>query len=512
MTWGGLLLGVMGLLLLGLALSGVWLWWPGLQHWVRGVRVRWRKGRYARDYDLHQVPGMISLPLLLLWAVTGMGYEFGFVEKAWYQAVPGEATPEVVLESAGSEEPDIGVAAAQRVIGTDEEPLSVDLPHADEPTSTYGVWFADGFDPYMPFDYAGDHLDAAKAQVTYGGPTMPMAQELWQDYNFPAHSGMIVNGWWRIVWGVLGLVPAAAGRHRAVDLALDPRSAQAPAPARCRGTPPAGERPAPHRRRRLLRAGGRPRPAGRRRDPVRPGPAGRAGRGRAAAGRPGPGRRRHPAARPPAPGPGHPPRLPGHLGAAAAAAARAAAARAGVQLATQGRPFAPLVLPVAALAALRLRPPRYAHGERTRGAPMSAFTPTEIEYLTSHGLARLATVGPDGQPHVVPVTFTFNADEDAIDVGGVDFGNTKKWRDARRNPKVTFLLDDVLRDPRRARAIEVRGLAEALGSGGSAINPRFPNFAEEFLRIRPTRIVSWGLEDGEGARPADFRVNARSVP
>jgi PPOX class F420-dependent enzyme/OxyR family protein len=142
---------------------------------------------------------------------------------------------------------------------------------------------------------------------------------------------------------------------------------------------------------------------------------------------------------------------------------------------------------------------------------MSAFTPAEIEYLTSQGLARLATVGPDGQPHVVPVNFIFNADEDAIDVGGVDFGNTKKWRDARRNPKVTFLLDDVLRDPRRARAIEVRGLAEALGSGGSAINPRFPNFAEEFLRIRPTRIVSWGLEDGEGARPAEFRVNARSV-
>jgi uncharacterized iron-regulated membrane protein len=73
-TWGGLLLGVMGLLLLFLAVSGVWLWWPGFKHWVRGVRVRWRKGRYARDYDLHQVAGMIALPLLLLWAVTGMGY------------------------------------------------------------------------------------------------------------------------------------------------------------------------------------------------------------------------------------------------------------------------------------------------------------------------------------------------------------------------------------------------------------------------------------------------------
>ena len=142
---------------------------------------------------------------------------------------------------------------------------------------------------------------------------------------------------------------------------------------------------------------------------------------------------------------------------------------------------------------------------------MSAFTQSEIEYLTGQGLARLATVGPDGQPHVVPVTFTYNAEEDAIDVGGVDFGTTKKWRDARQNPRVTFLLDDVRPDPRRARAIEVRGRAEALASGGSGINPRFPNFAEEFLRIRPTRILSWGLAGADGTTPDEFRVNARSV-
>ena len=142
---------------------------------------------------------------------------------------------------------------------------------------------------------------------------------------------------------------------------------------------------------------------------------------------------------------------------------------------------------------------------------MSAFTPPEIQYLTGQGLARLATVGPDGQPHVVPVTFTFNAAEDAIDVGGVNFGASKKWRDAQRNPLVTFLLDDVLPNPRRARAIEVRGRAEALTSGGSKINPRFPNFAEEFLRIRPTRILSWGLESLDGTLPADFRVNSRAV-
>jgi len=143
---------------------------------------------------------------------------------------------------------------------------------------------------------------------------------------------------------------------------------------------------------------------------------------------------------------------------------------------------------------------------------VSAFTDSELEYLRSQGMARLATVGPDGQPHVVPLTYNFNADEDAIDVGGVDFGNTKKWRDARRNPRVTFLLDDVLPGPpRRARALEVRGRAEAHETGGGTIHPRFPNFAEPFLRIRPARIVSWGLAGQDGAIPDEFRVNARDV-
>jgi pyridoxamine 5'-phosphate oxidase family protein len=142
---------------------------------------------------------------------------------------------------------------------------------------------------------------------------------------------------------------------------------------------------------------------------------------------------------------------------------------------------------------------------------MSVFTPAEIEYLRSQALGRLATVGPDGQPHVVPLTFSFNAEAETIDIGGINFGATKKWRDAQHNPKVTFLVDDVLRDPRRARAIEIRGLADVLAAGGGKINPRFPNFAEEFLRIRPTRIVSWGLEEMDGTTAAAFGLNARSM-
>jgi pyridoxamine 5'-phosphate oxidase family protein len=124
---------------------------------------------------------------------------------------------------------------------------------------------------------------------------------------------------------------------------------------------------------------------------------------------------------------------------------------------------------------------------------MSVFSEPEIEYLKSQTLARLATAGDDCQPHIIPVTFWFNEDEDAIDVGGIDFAAGKKWRDAQQNPKVAFLLDDVP-GPRKARALEVRGVAELHETGGESINPRIPNFVPQFMRIRPRRIISWGLE------------------
>jgi hypothetical protein len=43
----------------------------------------------------------------------------------------------------------------------------------------------------------------------------------------------------------------------------------------------------------------------------------------------------------------------------------------------------------------------------------------------------MATVGKDGTPHVVPVGWSFNADEDAIEIGGFDLERTKRYRDVR---------------------------------------------------------------------------------
>ena len=122
---------------------------------------------------------------------------------------------------------------------------------------------------------------------------------------------------------------------------------------------------------------------------------------------------------------------------------------------------------------------------------MSVFTDEEIEYLKSQLLGRLATVGPDGQPHVVAVSFCYNAQLDTIDIGGHDFARRKKYRDVQRNPRVALIVDDMVSvNPWRPQGIEVRGEAEVLSSGGEALGP---GFAPEMFRIRPQRIVSWGI-------------------
>ena len=127
---------------------------------------------------------------------------------------------------------------------------------------------------------------------------------------------------------------------------------------------------------------------------------------------------------------------------------------------------------------------------------MSVFSDAEIDYLGSQRLGRLATVGRDGMPHVVPVAFRYNADADSIDIGGHDFAKRKKFRDVRRTGMAALVVDDVL-PPWRPRAVEVRGEAITLGIGGKAI---MEGFDDPIIRIKPTRIVPWSLEDGFQAR------------
>ncbi len=121
----------------------------------------------------------------------------------------------------------------------------------------------------------------------------------------------------------------------------------------------------------------------------------------------------------------------------------------------------------------------------------NAFTPAEIAYLQSQRMARVATVGANEQPHVVPVAFHYNSETDTIDIGGHNFAQRKKWRDVKSNPKVAVVIDDIASvNPWKVRGIEIRGNAETLIAGGESIGR---GFDPEMFRITPKRVVSWGI-------------------
>ena len=121
---------------------------------------------------------------------------------------------------------------------------------------------------------------------------------------------------------------------------------------------------------------------------------------------------------------------------------------------------------------------------------MSVFTDAELGYLTGgRQLGRLATVGADGTPHVVPVGWIYNAARDAIEIGGIELERSKKFRDIARTGRAAIVVDDLeSTDPWRPRGVEVRGWAEAIA------------LPTPLIRIHPERIVSWGLGAGRSAR------------
>jgi pyridoxamine 5'-phosphate oxidase family protein len=121
---------------------------------------------------------------------------------------------------------------------------------------------------------------------------------------------------------------------------------------------------------------------------------------------------------------------------------------------------------------------------------MSVFREAELEYLSGGTqLGRIATVGADGTPHVVPVGWFYDAARDVIDIGGRELQRTKKFLDVARSGRAAIVIDDLAStDPWCPRGIEVRGRGEAIA------------LPTPLIRINPERIVSWGIESARSAR------------
>ena len=140
------------------------------------------------------------------------------------------------------------------------------------------------------------------------------------------------------------------------------------------------------------------------------------------------------------------------------------------------------------------------------------MTPEEIRAFLSHGTrtAKLATSGPRGQPHVMPVWFAL----DGEDLVFTTWGDSVKGRNLRRDPRAAVVVDEEVAP---YAFVHVRGrvtLSEDLDEllrFATAIGGRYMGLerAEEFgrrnavpgellVRLRPERVIATADVAGAG--------------
>ena len=135
-----------------------------------------------------------------------------------------------------------------------------------------------------------------------------------------------------------------------------------------------------------------------------------------------------------------------------------------------------------------------------------AMSPTERdEFLAAERTCRVASVGPDGSPHVTPLWFAW--DGTALWLNSIV--RSQRWSDLQRDNRVSVIVD--AGGPfTELRGVELRGAAEVVGEVPRAGEPvpelEAPEqlFADKYaggqmhhderhawLKVTPTKIVSW---------------------
>ena len=195
-------------ILMLLTVTGIALWWQGLRHWTRGLRVNVRASWRRVNYDLHSAIGFWTLALAAWWSLSGVYFGFYNVVSAAVNAVSPLRNMRLPVPLPASH-------AASRV------PLNtvLDAAHRVSPHAhLYSVSNATLHDPtvYASMDLAapGDFLhrdivclDASNARILsvwhYSEKHSLGDWFLWLMH--PLHFGTQWGFAVKVVWAVLGL-------------------------------------------------------------------------------------------------------------------------------------------------------------------------------------------------------------------------------------------------------------------------------------------------------------------
>ena len=105
--------------------------------------------------------------------------------------------------------------------------------------------------------------------------------------------------------------------------------------------------------------------------------------------------------------------------------------------------------------------------------------------LAAARVARLATIDPDGRPHLVPIVFAIDGDTlySAVDAKPKRSTTLRRIENARERPDVTVLVDHYEDDWSRLWWIRLRGRARVL-DGGDELEHALRLLADKYPQYR----------------------------
>lgn len=205
---GRVLNGVGGIFLLLMGLSGLVLWWPGVQHWRRGFLVDFRRNWRRINFDLHSATGFWALLLVAVWGVSAIYFAWPRETFLWVNSISPIVNSRPPNLTVAPQDTDAEVAVMVRQAATldpgtrwkgirfpysPRAPLQVVMGRPGGTGSDYeDVLF---FDPYT-----GRHLETWRYGVsqTFGDWFLWVLSPL----HFGTCWGLAV----KIVWAVAGLI------------------------------------------------------------------------------------------------------------------------------------------------------------------------------------------------------------------------------------------------------------------------------------------------------------------
>lgn len=158
-----------------------------------------------------------------------------------------------------------------------------------------------------------------------------------------------------------------------------------------------------------------------------------------------------------------------------------------------------------------------------RGRSIAMNDEELADYLTVERTCRVATLGADGRPHVVPLWFVWDGRHLWLN----SLTKSQRWADLLRDSRIALVIDSG-HDFHELRGVEINGSVEVVGDvpRTSAVVPVLgepellfarkyagtdtfhPDGRHAWLRVTPEKVSSWDFRKNPALRPPEENARA----